>query len=595
MKLKKINFLILSALTTSVVFAEPTEKENSEFALGRILVVPKSGLTEFDFDKILNTHTAKKKKIGQSNLHVINVPINSEKEIVEKLKKNPNIKFAELDRKVEPALAVTDPYFPSQYHLKKIGADLAWDKVQGENIIVGVLDTGFDSNHPDLKANLLPGYNAYLSSNDTSDSCGHGTKVAGTIGAITNNALGVAGVAGKSKILPIKVVPGTGTTPCSSYISTIANGIIYAADYGARIVNVSFGRITDSLTVLNAGEYLKNKGGLLFISAGNDYKNLTSPETNSAIVVGATTANDVKAGFSNYGNVVRLSAPGEGIYTTAKGSGYTATSGTSFSSPIAAGVGALVMSANPKLSSVQVENILFSTAVDLGTQGKDTYFGYGRVNADAAVRKALDPTTVGDTTPPVAFITSPTASSSVSGVVPITVNVSDNIGVTRVELFVNGKNVAIDNTSPFSFSWDSKGATNGMNSLYIVAYDAAGNKTQSKEVAVNVANGTTTPPITKDVTPPTLRIVSPVQGYVSGVVTISLNATDDSGNSGITQSLYVDGRLITTVQGSSLAYAWNTKGLSGTHTISATAVDRAGNKSSASTKVTIGKPTTISN
>lgn len=590
MKLKKINILLLSALTltTSMVFAAPIEK--NEFVPGRILIVPKAGLTEFDFDKILKSHSAKKRKVGQSNLHIVNVPLNTEKETLEKLKNNPNIKIAELDRIVEPTLAVTDPYFPSQYHLKKIGADLAWDKTQGENITVGILDTGFDGNHPDLKANLLPGYNAYMANSDTSDSCGHGTNVAGTLGAITNNALGVAGVAGKVKILPIKIVSGTGSTPCYSSVGTIADAIIYAADHGARIVNVSFGNITDSLVVLNSGEYLKNKGGLLFIGSGNDYKSLTSAETTSAIVVGATTANDTKAGFSNYGNVVTLTAPGEAIYTTAKGSGYASPSGTSFASPIAAGVGALVMSANPKLTSAQVENILFSTAVDLGTPGKDVYFGYGRVNADAAVRKALDPATVSDTTPPVASITSPTASSSVSGVVIINLNVSDNVGVTRVELYVNNKNVAIDNTSPFGFSWDSKGVNNGMNSLYVVAYDAAGNRTQSKEVVVNVAN--TTPPVTKDITPPTLRIVNPVQGYISGVVTISLNATDDSGNAGITQSLYVDNRLITTAQGSSLAYAWNTNGLSGNHVISATAVDKAGNKSSAATQVTIGKPPT---
>jgi subtilisin family serine protease len=152
------------------------------------------------------------------------------------------------------------------------------------------------------------------------------------------------------------------------------------------------------------------------------------------IPVSATDGNDALASWSTYGGFVALSAPGVSIYTTTSGGGYGAVNGTSFASPVAAGVAALIMSERPALTSAQVEGLMFSTAVDLGTPGRDPYFGYGRVNAQAAVQAAASYAAATDTSAPTVAIASPFGGSTVSGVAKVDVSASDNVGVARVEL-----------------------------------------------------------------------------------------------------------------------------------------------------------------
>jgi subtilisin family serine protease len=568
--------------TTALSFAHAGQQE--EWAPGRVLVMPKAGLTNVEFNKILKEHNGKAYKFGQSNLHLMTVPANSERAVVEKLKNNPNIKFAELDKKVKLSATSNDPYFGSEYHLSKIGADVAWDTTQGAGVTIAILDSGVDPTHPDLLPNLVPGYNFYDNNTNTSDVCGHGTAVAGSAAAVTNNALGVAGVAGQAKIMPIRIAYNDPTTGCWGYYSTITSGLTYAADHGAKIANISYGGVAGSASIINAAQYMQSKGGLVFVSAGNDSTQSTTTPTASMIVVSATDQYDNKTSWSNYGDYVSLAAPGSYIYTTNNGGSYGAWNGTSFASPITAGVGALVMATNPALGYADVQNILFSTAVDLGTVGKDIYFGYGRVNAAAAVAAAKSYLPPVDSTPPVVSITSPTSSSSVSGNVAINLTATDNVGVTSVQLFVNGNSIAIDNTSPFAFSWDSTSVPNGMANIYVVAFDAAGNQAQSSNVSVNVANQTA--PIVKDTTAPVVAIVNPVAGSVSGTVNVTANASDNSGSAGITQSIYIDNALVKTGTGSSVAYSWNTRKFAvGNHVITAVAKDKAGNQSSASVTV----------
>ncbi|HEY1146950.1 MAG TPA: Ig-like domain-containing protein, partial [Pseudoduganella sp.] len=383
-----------------------------------------------------------------------------------------------------------------------------------------------------------------------------------------------------------------------AYFSTIASGITWAADNGARVVNVSYAALPSSSAIISAANYLKSKGGLMFVSAGNYNRDEGFTPTDSMIAVSATDSTDARAGFSSYGNFVQLSAPGAGIYTTVQGGGYGAVNGTSFSSPVAAGVAALMMAANPSLSNSKIESLLYSTAVDLGTAGRDPYYGYGRVNAAAAVQAAAGNSTTTptpapapapapvDTTAPTVAITSPSASSTVSGSVAVNVNAADNVGVARVELKVNNTVVATDSSSPFAFAWDSKGVANGLSTLTAVAYDAAGNVTSSTPVSVNVANVVAPAPAV-DTTPPSVKITNPSNGNtVRGNVNVTVNATDNSGNAGIGLSLYVDGALKASGSGSSLSYSWNTKkSNSGNHTIQAVAKDQAGNTSTTTVSV----------
>jgi hypothetical protein len=570
------------ALAASGAHAAPPE-----FARGRVLIEARAGLSDAELDKLVKAHGGKKRKLGQSRLYVMDLPPGlSEADVVAKLARRPELKFAELDRKVAVAMDANDPYIGSAWHIAKIGAPSAWDRSQGAGVTIAILDTGVNLAHPDLKDRLVPGYNVQDNNTDVSDLCGHGTAVAGTAAASTNNALGVAGIAGGARIMPVRIA-FKDTTGCQAYLSTIASGITYAADNGARIANVSFVGITGSETVKSAARYMKGKGGLVFVSAGNNNIDENVAPDPAFVVVSSTDSADNRSGFSSWGSFVSLAAPGSGIWTTDNALGYSAWNGTSFASPVSAGVAGLMMAARPDLSGAQVESLLYSTAVDLGAAGRDPIFGYGRVNAAAAVNAAAGYVQPSDTAAPLAAIAAPLGSSSVAGLVPVSVNASDNVGVARVELKVNGTVVAVDSAAPYSFSWDSTGVANGMNNLVAVAYDAAGNAGSSATVAVNVANATA--PVVKDTVAPAVTINNPVNGgSVSGPTAVSISASDNAGAAGISLSLSIDGQPAASGKGGSLSYNWNTKKASkGLHTVSVSARDAAGNTSTSSVSVTV--------
>jgi thermitase len=548
------------------------------FAPGRVLAQAKAGLAPADVERALRGAGGKGRRIGASNLYIVDVPRGSERAVAALLAHNPHFKFAELDQAVAPDLAVSDPYAGSQWHLSKIAATTAWESSQGSGVTIAILDSGIDASHPDLSSRLVSGWNFYDNNSDTSDVYGHGTKVAGAAAAITNNGTGVASVAGQAKIMPIRITDTSGY----GYWSTMAQGLTYAADRGVRVANISFGS-SASATVQSAAQYMKDRGGLVFVAAGNQGTLLTAAPTTSLITVGATDGNDAKTSWSNYGDIVALAAPGSSIYSTVKGGSYSAVSGTSFAAPVAAGVAALIMSAKPGLSSADVEKLLFSTAVDLGSPGRDVYFGHGRVDAAAAVKAALGTSTTitADTQAPTVAIASPAGGSSVSGLATVDVSAKDNVGVAKVELRVNGSLYASDTSAPFSFSWDTKKVANGTATLEARAYDAAGNAASSAKVSVNVFNTTTT---TADTTPPVVTISNPKdKSFVKNNVSISVAASDNAGASGITQTLFIDGVQVAKATGGSLSYTWNSrKAAVGAHTVKAVAKDAAGNTSSTS-------------
>ncbi|MBC7499142.1 MAG: S8 family serine peptidase [Herminiimonas sp.] len=584
--------LAVFVATTSVVALLPQARaqgpqssDESQFAKGRILVEARAGLSPEELDKILKVHGGKSRKLGQSNLHLVTIAPGLEKNIVEKLARNPHLKFAELDRRVSSTFVPNDPYFGSQWHIAKVGADVAWDTAKGNGVTIAILDSGVEAAHPDLAASIVPGFNVYDNNSDTADVCGHGTAVAGTAAASMNNSAGTAGVAGQARIMPVRIAYfDTAAGGCYAYFSTVASGLTYAADHGARVANVSYGGVATSASVLSAAQYLKNKGGLVFISAGNSGLDENVAPTTALIPVSATDGADMKTSWSNYGAFVALAAPGTGIWTTSRGGLYQAWNGTSFSSPLAAGVAALMMSAQPVLDSVQIEKLLFSTAVDLGVAGRDPWYGYGRVNAAAGVNAAVATIPVVDMQAPTASVSAPLANASVSGLVPVTPVVADNIGVVRVELRTNGTVVAVDSSAPFGFSWDSKGVVNGMVTLAVTAYDAAGNMTTSAPVSVTVANSVA--PVVPDTVAPVVSIANPVAGKVSGNVAIAVNATDNSGSAGISQVLYIDGQIKARGNGGALAYNWNSrKASTGLHVIKAVATDAAGNSATTSVQV----------
>lgn len=576
-----LSVLALALANSSVFAAPPADSGHAN----RIIVHPRAGVATNDLNQLFKSSQGKARKLGQSDLHVIDFPNAVAAEaVLRKFEKHPLLKFAELDKKVPASLAVTDPYIGSQWHLTKVNAQAAWDITQGEGVTIAILDSGVDPTHPDLVNNLVPGYNATDRNTNTSDICGHGTAVAGVAGAQTNNAIGVAGVAGRAKIMPVMIAHiDSSTGKCMGYYSTIAAGLTFAADNGAKIANISYGGIPSSSSIQSAAQYLKNKGGLTFVSANNNGIQETYTPVSMMIPVSATDANDNLFSWSSYGSYVALSAPGS-TWTTSNGGTYRQSQGTSFASPLAAGVGALIMAANPSLDAATIESILYTTAVDLGVVGRDIRFGYGRVDANAAVTKAKS-TTMVDSTAPNTSITYPTANSSVTGTVAVDVKASDNVGITYVELIANGTVVATDSLTPFGMVWDTTSVPNGMVTLQVKAYDAAGNIGQHL-LQVNVANGLVVPVL--DTLAPALSINNPVAGTVKGTVSINTSASDNSGAAGIKQQIFVNGVLKSSGTGSKLSFSWNTrKEKAGAHTIEAIAKDAAGNTTRASVAVTV--------
>lgn len=546
----------------------------------RVLIGTKAGLTEAEVGKIAAVHGAKARRMGAPGLFVFELPANaSEKAVAATLGRHPQLKFAELDQLVAPAAAPNDPYAGSQWHLAKMGLPGAWDTTQGAGVTIAVLDTGIDATHPDLAARMVPGWNFYDNNSDTRDVNGHGTAVAGAATATLNNGVGVAGTAGQALLMPVRIADANGY----AYWSTVAQGLTWASDKGARVANISYGGVATSSAVQAAAQYMRSRGGLVVVAAGNNGIDEGVPPTSTMIVVSATDANDVKTSWSSYGSFVSVAAPGQDIWTTTRGGGYQAWWGTSLASPVVAGVVGLMMSARPAMSNTQVESLLYSSSVDLGTAGRDSYYGWGRVNAAAAVQATVN-SAVADTQPPTASIGSPGNGKTVSGLMTVDVAASDNVGVTRVDLKLNGNVIASDTSAPYGFSVDTTQLPNGSASLVAVAYDAAGNPGSSAAVGVTVSNSVA---LAADTTPPVVSIASPANGAsVSGNVTISVTASDNAGPSGIKLLLLVNGSQVASGSGSGLNYKWNTAKLpAGSYTLEARATDAKGNLSTSAITV----------
>lgn len=304
--------------------------------------------------------------------------------------------------------APSDPNFGLQYSLQNtgqmvsgqagvpgadIGAPAAWEVTTGDgSVVIAVLDSGVNA-HVDLGGRILPGWNVPQQNTQTGDVCSsHGTHVSGIATATGDNGVGIAGVCWSASILPIVVV-----NPCTGMEAWVADGLIWAADQGADIANMSLQYVAGTAYFKSAVEYAAAAGVLMIAATGNSNSNVAFPARwPETIAVAATTNQDKRWSSSNFGPEVDVAAPGWQVYSLIGTSGYGYKSGTSMSAPHVTGIAALLRAVDGFLDAEQMRAIIESTADDVEGPGFDVLTGHGRVNAASAVTKAAIPRLPGD-------------------------------------------------------------------------------------------------------------------------------------------------------------------------------------------------------
>jgi len=314
--------------------------------------------------------------VPQLRVHVLSVRSDRAEAVLAELRSSPIVLYAQRDTVVTALRTPNDELWPSQWSPRKTRAPQAWSLTTGSaRVVVAVADTGVDSNQPDLRGKVVAGYDFVHGDSAATDDNGHGTAVAGVVAASGNNTIGVAGYCWQCRVMPVKVLGADGP----GFSSTLAQGIVWATDHGARIVNASLGGPDSDAAVAGATQYAAAHGSLVVAAAGNDSSSvLEYPAALPGVLsVGATDRADHLYGFSNAGAAV--AAPGENS-TTGRGDEFVSFLGTSSATPVASGIAALCLTAAPETSPGQLVQALERTAVPVSA------VAFGRVDAYSALR-----------------------------------------------------------------------------------------------------------------------------------------------------------------------------------------------------------------
>ena len=295
------------------------------------------------------------------------------KTMLKKYNNNPDVEYAQPNYKYNIKAVTSDPYLAYEWGLNEINVQKVWNLTKNkETPIIAIVDTGVNADHLDLKDNILSGYNVIDGTSNVKDECGHGTHIAGIAAALTNNGTGIAGVSGNTKILPIKVLDENG----DGYSLDIATGIKWAADSGARIINLSLGGVNYDNYLREAVEYASKKGCIIIAAAGNSgSRKPTYPAAfKDVVAVTAVDNNNNLCKFSNFGKYIDIAAPGLDIYSTSKDGGYEYRSGTSMACGFVSGTVALVWGEAPDKSAQEIKEIIKKSArkVDISEKNNTT-------------------------------------------------------------------------------------------------------------------------------------------------------------------------------------------------------------------------------
>lgn len=324
-----------------------------------------------------------KRQIKGIGVDVVQVVSNeSVGETVRKFNARGEVEYAEQNYLAKRFLTPNDTLFSKQWGLQKIEAPQAWDTSRGGYGPIAIIDTGINASQSDLSGSVLAGYNFLNDNTNANDDNGHGTHVAGIVSATTDNGNGVASIGFKGSLLPVKVLDSTG----AGTYGDVASGIVFAADKGAKILNLSLGGSSSSRTLQDAVKYAQNKGSVLVAAAGNNGNSaLVYPAAYPGVVaISASTQNDTLASFSSYGGHIYAAAPGVDIVSTHNSGGYATMSGTSMAAPTVSGLLGLALSTGKTAATILSD--MKSTSDKVGPypydqSGWNQYFGYGRVNA----------------------------------------------------------------------------------------------------------------------------------------------------------------------------------------------------------------------
>lgn len=444
------------------------------------------------------------------------------------LKARADVIWAEPSHRLEQQTQPNDPVYPYQWGPAAVGLTQAWNVTTGSSAVtIAIIDTGLGY-VSDFSGRVVSPYSVPHHTDAQwawTDVYGHGTACAGIAAAMGNDGIGMAGAAWNVSLMPVHVSDSGAPTT-----SQVSEAFIYAADYGADIISVSLGSYQNSQTLASAVSYAVSHGVVIVAAAGNSGtgSGVQYPAAYPGVIaVGATNSNNSRASFSSTGNQLDLVAPGQSVasYAYAGNNQWTMAywDGTSFSAPMVAGVAGLLLSHNPSLTAGQIASILAATADDLGSAGWESYYGDGLVDAQEAV------TSAGDHSAPTVVYTQPANGDALRGQVEFRLSVADNVGVYKVEQYLDG---AIQFTTmtrtPHYYDPSASGglytqdfaqpvvglldstqfAEGSTHTVTAKAYDAAGN-TRQASLTFTISNATATTSTTTAPTTTTTRPAPP--------------------------------------------------------------------------------------